>query len=76
MSNEEIVALTGMCICSVRDLRKVMEEQVWVELDTGSYHTNKAVADMLKEKFGIEASVNLAARLVKRWKENREVAVE
>ena len=33
MSNEEIVALTGMCIRSVRDLRKVMEEQVWAELD-------------------------------------------
>ena len=101
MGNEEIVALTGMCIRSVRALRKTMEEQeptselfaiksgsgrkkktegieeqVWAELDTGNYHTNKAVADMLKEKFGIEASVNLASRLVKRWKEVREGAAE
>ena len=27
---------------------------------------------MLKEKFGIKGSVNLAARLMKRWKEARE----
>lgn len=101
MGNEEIVDLTGMCIRSVRALRKTMEEQeptaelfaikpgsgrkkktegieeqVWAELDTGKYHTNRAVADMLKEKFGIEASVNLASRLMKRWKENREGAAE
>ena len=101
MGNEEIVALTGMCIRSVRALRKTMEEQeptselftikpgsgrkkklkgieeqVWVELDTGSYRTNKAVADMLKEKFGIDASVNLASGLVKRWKETREGTAE
>ncbi len=101
MGNEDIVALTGMCIRSVRGLRKVMEEQeptselfsikrgsgrkkktegieeqVWAELDTGNYRTNKAVADMLKAKFGIEASVNLASRLVKRWKEAREGAEE
>ena len=53
-----------------------IEEQVWAELDTGNYHTNRAVADMLKEKFGIEASVNLASRLVKRWKEVRDGAAE
>lgn len=101
MGNEEIVALTGMCIRSVRALRKVMEEQeptselftikpgsgrkkktegveeqVWAELDTGNYCTNKAVANMLKEKFGIEASVNLASRLVKRWKQAREDTAE
>lgn len=101
MGNEEIVELTGMCIRSVRALRKTMEEQeptselfaikpgsgrkkktegieeqVWAELDTGDYRTNKAVADMLKEKFGIEASVSLAARLVKRWKESRAEAAE
>ena len=101
MGNEEIVALTGMCIRSVRALRKTMEEQeptselftiksgsgrkkktegieeqVWAELDTGNYHTNKAVADMLKEKFGIDASVNLASGMVKRWKKAREGVVE
>ena len=101
MGNEEIVALTGMCIRSVRALRKTMEEQeptselftikpgsgrkkklkgieeqVWVELDTGRYRTNKAVADMLKEKFGIDASVNLASGMVKRWKKAREGGVE
>lgn len=46
------------------------------ELDTGNYRTNKAVANMLKEKFGIDASVNLAARLVKRWKQAREDTAE
>ena len=100
MGNEEIVELTGMCIRSVRALRKTMEEQeptselfaikpgsgrkrktegieeqVWAELDTGKYSTNKAVADMLEEKFGIKASVNLAARLVKRWKAAHEVTM-
>ena len=97
MGNEEIVSLTGMCIRSVRALRKTMEEQeptselftikpgsgrkrktegieeeVFRELDTGKYRTHKAVADMLNEKFGIKGSVNLAARLVRRWKETRE----
>ena len=101
MGNEEIVELTGMCIRSVRALRKTMEEQeptselfaikpgsgrkrktegieeqVWQELDTGKYSTHKQVADMLKEKFGIYASVNLAARLMKRWQEAKEGASE
>ena len=101
MGNEEIVALTGMCIRSVRALRKIMEEQeptselfaikpgsgrrrktegieeqVWAELDSGNYRTHKAVADMLKEKFDIDASVNLAARLMKRWKSAREKSAE
>ena len=101
MGNEEIVELTGMCIRSVRALRKTMEEQeptselfaikpgsgrkrktegieeqVWQELDTGKYSTHKQVADMLKEKFGISASVNLAARLMKRWQEAKEGASE
>ena len=96
MGNEEIVALTGMCIRSVRALRKTMEEQeptsdlfaikpgsgrkrktegieeqVWAELDSGKYRTHKEVAEMLEEKFGIKASVNLAARVVKRWKQAR-----
>ena len=97
LGNEKIVELTGMCIRSVRALRKTMEEheptselftikpgsgrkrktdgieeQVWAELDTGNYHTHKAVANMLKEKFGIDASVNLAGRLMKCWKLARE----
>ena len=101
MGNEEIVALTGMCIRSVRSLRKVMEEQeptpelfvikpgsgrkrktegieeqVWAELDTGKYRTQKEVAEMLEEKFDIKASVNLAGRLIKRWKSAREDATE
>ena len=101
MGNEEIVALTGMCIRSVRALRKTMEEQeptselftikpgsgrkrktdgieeqVWAELDTGNYRTHKAVADMLKDKFDIDASVNLAARLMKRWKSARKKSAE
>ena len=101
MGNEEIVALTGMCIRSVRALRKTMEEQeptselfaikpgsgrkkktegieedAFLELDTGKYTTNKQAAQMLKEKFGIEASVNVAARLMKRWRAAREGVTE
>ena len=101
MGNEEIVELTGMCIRSVRALRKIMEEQeptselftiksgsgrkkktagieeeAFRELDTGRYTTNKQAAEMLKEKFGIDASVNLAARLMKRWKETRGEALQ
>ena len=97
VSNEKVVELTGMCIRSVRSLRKLMEaqeatpeifnikpgsgrkkktegmeEQVYLELDTGKYRTHQQVVDMLKEKFGIKASVNLASRLVKRWKKARE----
>ena len=99
LGNEEVTELTGMCIRSVRALRKVMEEQeptyelfaiklgsgrkrktevieeaVFAELDKGIYNTNQKVADMLKEKFGIKASVNLASRLVKRWRAAREEA--
>ena len=101
MGNEEIVELTGMCIRSVRALRKTMEEQeptselfaikpgsgrkrktegieeqVGAELDSGKYRTHKEVAEMLEEKFGIKASVSLAASLVKRWKQARVVAEE
>ena len=99
LGNEKIVELTGLCIRSVRALRKLMEEQeatsaifvikpgsgrkkktegieedVFAELDKGGYNTNKQVADMLKEKFGIVASVQLASRLVKRWRKAREAA--
>ena len=49
-----------------------VEDKVFAELDKGGYHTNRQVAEMLGEKFGIKASVNLAARLVKRWKKARE----
>ena len=34
------------------------------------------VADMLKDKFDIDASVNLAARLMKRWKSARKKSAE
>ena len=37
---------------------------------------SKRTAAMLKEKFGIYASVNLAARLMKRWQEAKEGASE
>lgn len=98
LGNEKITELTGLCIRSVRALRKQMEEQeastdiftikpgsgrkrkteaveeaVWAELDKGVYRTNQQVADMLGEKFGIKASVTLASRLVKRWREAREM---
>lgn len=96
VSNEKIVELTGMCIRSVRALRKLMEEnepsseifaikpgsgrkkktegieeKVFLELDKGGYDTHAKVAAMLKEKFGVEGSVNLAGRLVQRWKKAR-----
>ena len=97
LGNEKIVELTGMCIRSVRALRKLMEEQeatsaifaikpgsgrkkktegiedeIFAELDKGLYKTHQQVADMLKDKFGIVASVQLASRLVKRWRKARE----
>ena len=96
LGNEKIVELTGMCIRSVRALRKLMEEreatpeifrikpgsgrkkktagieeEIFAELDKGGYSTNRQVAAMLEEKFGVKASVNLASRLVRRWKETR-----
>ena len=98
LGNEKIVELTGMCIRSVRALRKLMEEQeadpsifaikpgsgrkrktecveedIFVELDNGDYNSNQQVADMLEDKFGIKASVNLASRLVKRWRTARNM---
>ena len=39
-----------------------IEEEVYAGLDTGAYRTHQQVADMLKEKFGIAASVQLASR--------------
>lgn len=97
LGNEDITRLTGLCIRSVRALRKQMEEQeatsdifvikpgsgrrrktagieeeIFLELDKGGYNTNQQVVDMLGEKFGIKASVNLASRLVRRWRKARE----
>ena len=48
------------------------EEEIWAELDKGQWQTYKDVAAMLKEKFGIGASVNLVSRLMKRWREVRQ----
>ena len=97
LGNEKIVELTGMCIRSVRALRKLMEEEeatssifsikpgsgrkkktegieeeVFAELDKGECKTNQQVVDMLKEKFDIGATTQLASRLVKRWRKARE----
>ena len=99
LGDEEVTRLTGMCIRSVRALRKLMEEQeatssifaikpgsgqkkktegiedeIFAELDKGYCKTHQQVADMLKEKFGIAASTQLASRLVKRWRKARETA--
>ena len=49
-----------------------IEEEIFLELDKGGYNTNQQVVDMLGEKFGIKASVNLASRLVRRWRKARE----
>ena len=95
LGNEKIVELTGMCIRSVRTLRKLMQEQeatssifsikpgsgrkkktagmeeeIFAELDKGEFQTHKDVIKMLKEKFGIEVSINLLSRLMKRWRES------
>ena len=99
LNNEKIVELTGMCIRSVRALRKYMEEnegtssiyvikpgagrkkktagieeEIFEELDKGEFRTHKDVIKMLKEKFGIEVSINLVSRLMKRWRKSREMA--
>ena len=96
LGNEKIVELTGMCIRSVRTLRKLMQEQeatssifsikpgsgrkkktagmeeeIFAELDKGEFQTHKDVMRILKEKFGIEVSINLVSRLMKRWRESR-----
>ena len=96
LGNEKIVELTGMCIRSVRALRKLMaeqeatssifvikpgsgrkkktagiEEEIFAELDKGEFETHKDVIRMLKEKFGIETSINLVSRLMKRWRQSR-----
>ena len=101
LGNEKIVELTGMCIRSVRALRKLMEEQeadpaifaikpgsgrkrktegieeeVFAELDKGECKTHQQVVDMLKEKFGIVATTQLASRLVSRWKKARKATKE
>lgn len=100
LGNEKIVELTGMCIRSVRALRKQMEEQeadpsifaikrgsgrkkktegledeIFAELDKGNCKTHQQVVDMLREKFGVVASTQLASRLVKRWRQDRAGAV-
>ena len=99
LGNEKIVELTGMCIRSVRALRKHMEEneatsslfvikpgsgrkkktagieeEIFAELDKGEFQTHKDVIRMLKEKFGIETSINLVSRLMKRWRQSRGMA--
>ena len=96
LGNEKIVELTGMCIRSVRALRKLMaeqeatssifvikpgsgrkkktagmEEEIFAELDKGEFKTRKDVIRILKEKFGIEVSINMVSRLMKRWRESR-----
>ena len=96
LGNEDVTRLTGMCIRSVRALRKLMEEQeadpaifsikpgsgrkrktegiedeVFAVLDKEEYENYQQVVDMLKEKFGIVATRQLASRLVGRWKKAR-----
>ena len=98
LGNEKIVELTGLCIRSVRALRKLMEEQeatsaifaikpgsgrkkktegiedeVFAELDKGECKNYQQVVGILKEKFGLEATRQLAARLVKRWEKSRNL---
>ena len=51
-----------------------IEEQIFAELDKGEFRTHKDVMRILKEKFGIETSINLVSRLMKRWRESRGMA--
>lgn len=51
-----------------------LEKEIWAELDKEQWQTHRDVAVMLKEKFGIEASANLVSRLIKRWREERQMA--
>lgn len=101
LSNEKVTELSGLCIRSVRALRKQMEEQeattaifvikpgsgrkkktegiedeVFAELDKGNCKNHQQVVDMLKDKFGVVASRQLASRVVKRWREAREMSYD
>ena len=48
-----------------------IEDEVFAVLDQEEYKNYQQVVDMLKEKFGIVATRQLASRLVSRWKKAR-----
>lgn len=51
-----------------------IEEEVFAVLDKEEYENYQQVVDMLREKFGIVATRQLASRLVGRWKKSRKEA--
>ena len=51
-----------------------IEDEIFAVLDKEDYKTYQQVVDMLKEKFGIVATRQLASRLVGRWKKSRKKA--
>ena len=53
-----------------------IEEEVFAVLDKEEFENYQQVVDMLKEKFGIVATRQLASRLVSRWKKARKATKE
>lgn len=43
-----------------------IESQVLSEIETGNYHTQQQIADMVKEKFDVEVSIMAVSRLLKK----------
>lgn len=43
-----------------------IEDQVLEEINKGNYHTQQQIADMVKEKFGIEVSLMAVSRFLKK----------
>lgn len=43
-----------------------IEDQVLEEINTGNYHTQQQIADMVKEKFNVQVSLMAVSRLLKK----------
>ena len=43
-----------------------IEAEVLAEIDTGNYHTQQQIVDMVKEKFNVEVSLMAVSRLLKK----------
>lgn len=49
-----------------RSKTKGFEAEIIAEVEKNNYHTQQQIADMIKEKFGINVSTNAVARLLKK----------
>jgi len=49
-----------------RSKTKGIEAEILEELENNNYHTQRQIADMIKERFGISISLPAVARLLKK----------